>query len=100
MAVRRADKLAMIDESPATIDRIEEVYRAIQEKRFRPWHSGDLLSVAYTREDRAAAIAKIVQLVASGAEGRGMLVVLPAPRGGKSQRASVRAKVARKTKCV
>ena len=100
MAFSRAQKLAKIDESPATIERIEEVYRAIQEKRFRPWHAGDLLSVAYTREDRAAAIDKIVQLVASGAEGRRLVVVLPAPRGGKSQRASVRAKGARKAKCV
>jgi hypothetical protein len=79
------------DESLPTIQRIEEVYEAIQERRFRPWHAGDLLSVAHTAEDRRAAVQKIVDLVASGAEGRRMVVVVPELPDGKSQRARERA---------
>jgi len=60
----------VVDESPATLARLEEVYAAIRERRFRPWHAGDLLAVAKTIEDRRAAVAKIVELVAGGAEGR------------------------------
>lgn len=80
MVRNRAQKLAMVDESPATIGRLEEAYAAIVDRRFRPWHAGDLLSVARTPGERRAAVAKIVDLVAGGAEGRGMVVRLEAGR--------------------
>lgn len=97
-SIGRPKKRVVMDESPATLERLEEAYAAIRERRFRPWHAGDLLAVAHSKFERAAAVAKIVELVGGGYEGRGLVVRLEPSRGrpragrarhGKRTRAAV-----------